>query len=379
MMPPVSGWFTVRVLQALCAALALLVSPGLQLAHAHTVSDPRAPSVRASAGGGRVVDEGSRPTPPARTARPLAALAGQGGGRRRAAARQRGEQRPGEASKHPLWLYHCEHEALVWFELDTLGNVRRLRGAQRFFAGAISSPPPDPLPEPPAPLPTDLGGYKYTAFGRLLPPDAGTPTPTALGQALSQPIRWQGRWFEEETGLYDFRNRVWSPELGAFLSPDEFGFFGTSGTLWSWPNQNPMTFEDPSGRDGGVGVIVWILGGEALGGGAVAGAAVVAPFAAIAAGGLAGMAAIDAYFESQSAAQRSAAIDLAQSGTVLVATAKTADEIIAVEKKGSIRREFPGEHLGKTLKEIEELARQGNRSAKKAKKLLRDRRFNKCP
>ena len=250
MMPPVSGWFTVRVLQALCAALALLVSPGLQLAHAHTVSDPRAPSVRASAGGGRVVDEGSRPTPPARTARPLAALAGQGGGRRRAAARQRGEQRPGEASKHPLWLYHCEHEALVWFELDTLGNVRRLRGAQRFFAGAISSPPPDPLPEPPLPLPTDLGGYKYTAFGRLLPPDAGTPTPTALGQALSQPMRWQGRWFEEETGLYDFRNRVWSPELGASLSPDEFGFFHTEGTLWSWPGQNPIRWRDPTGRFG---------------------------------------------------------------------------------------------------------------------------------
>ena len=249
MMPPVSGWFTVRVLQALCAALALLVSPGLQLAHAHTVSEQRAPSGRASAGGGRVVDEGSRPTPPARTARPLAALAGQGGGRRRAAARQRGEQRPGEASKHPLWLYHCEHEALVWFELDTIGNVRRLRGAQRFFGGAISSPPPDSLPEPPAPLPTDLGGYKYTAFGRLLPPDAGTPAPTALGQALSQPIRWQGRWFEEETGLYDFRNRVWSPELGAFLSPDEFGYLTGTGSLWSWPGQNPIRWRDPSGRD----------------------------------------------------------------------------------------------------------------------------------
>ena len=151
---------------------------------------------------------------------------------------------------HPLWLYHCEHEALVWFELDTIGNVRRLRGAQRFFAGAISSPPPDPLPEPPLPLPTDLGGYKYTAFGRLLPPDAGTPTPTALGQALSQPMRWQGRWFEEETGLYDFRNRVWSPELGASLSPDEFGFFHTEGTLWSWPGQNPIRWRDPTGRFG---------------------------------------------------------------------------------------------------------------------------------
>jgi hypothetical protein len=50
-------------------------------------------------------------------------------------------------------------------------------------------------------------------------------------------------------GLYDFRSRVWSPELGAFLMPDEFGFLTATGTLWSWPGQNPMRWRDPSGQN----------------------------------------------------------------------------------------------------------------------------------
>jgi hypothetical protein len=44
------------------------------------------------------------------------------------------------------------------------------------------------------------------------------------------------------------RNRVWSPELAAFLSPDEFEFATTTGTLWSWPRQNPMRWRDPGGQ-----------------------------------------------------------------------------------------------------------------------------------
>lgn len=46
-------------------------------------------------------------------------------------------------------------------------------------------------------------------------------------------------------------NRQWSPELGAFLSPDEFAFHGARGTLWSWPGQNPIRHRDPSGRKPG--------------------------------------------------------------------------------------------------------------------------------
>jgi len=53
---------------------------------------------------------------------------------------------------------------------------------------------------------------------------------------------------------------------------------------------------------------------------------------------------------------------------------KTAQEIISSEKKGSINKEFPGSMRNKTLKEIEKLAKQGNRDAKKR---LNDKRFDK--
>ena len=42
------------------------------------------------------------------------------------------------------------------------------------------------------------------------------------------------------------RSRVWSPDLGAFLSPDEFGYVTTEGTLCSWPNQNHTLIHIPA-------------------------------------------------------------------------------------------------------------------------------------
>jgi hypothetical protein len=44
------------------------------------------------------------------------------------------------------------------------------------------------------------------------------------------------------------RARIWSPDLGAFLQPDEYGLITRGGTLWSWPGQNPFRWRDPSGR-----------------------------------------------------------------------------------------------------------------------------------
>lgn len=58
----------------------------------------------------------------------------------------------------------------------------------------------------------------------------------------------------------------------------------------------------------------------------------------------------------------------------------TAQEIISKFRKGSVMREFPEEFLGKTLKEIEEISKQGGelgRKAKTALKLLKDGRFRK--
>jgi hypothetical protein len=56
---------------------------------------------------------------------------------------------------------------------------------------------------------------------------------------------------------------------------------------------------------------------------------------------------------------------------------QTAKNIIAGEKKGSINREFPKEWLNKTYEEISKAAKAGDKSAKKAKKLLDDKRFDK--
>ncbi|MGG1663111.1 hypothetical protein [Brevibacillus sp. NRS-1366] len=56
---------------------------------------------------------------------------------------------------------------------------------------------------------------------------------------------------------------------------------------------------------------------------------------------------------------------------------ETASDYIAKNRKGSILREFPSEYLDKTLDEIEADAKKGNATARKAKKLLNDRRFSK--
>jgi len=54
-----------------------------------------------------------------------------------------------------------------------------------------------------------------------------------------------------------------------------------------------------------------------------------------------------------------------------------ANDIIGNEKKGSINREFPSEWRDKTYGEIKDAAKEGDRTAQKAKKLLDDKRFDK--
>ena len=140
--------------------------------------------------------------------------------------RSRGQARGGsndDGIDHLLWMYHRDAGGEVYFEVDTLGNVRRL-----------VTPDGD-----------SVGGYDYTAFGRTV-----EPTDDVLPTDFAQPRRWQGRPFFENggEGIYDFRARWWSPELGAFTTADEFKYLTTEGTLWSWPGQNPFRFRDPSGR-----------------------------------------------------------------------------------------------------------------------------------
>ncbi len=52
-------------------------------------------------------------------------------------------------------------------------------------------------------------------------------------------------------------------------------------------------------------------------------------------------------------------------------------DIISQECQGRILREFPSQWLNRTLEEILEAAKQGDRSAQKASKLLQSGRFKK--
>ena len=56
---------------------------------------------------------------------------------------------------------------------------------------------------------------------------------------------------------------------------------------------------------------------------------------------------------------------------------KKASRVISEECEAGILREFPSQWLDKTLEEIRKAGRTGDRSARKALKLLNDRRFKK--
>jgi RHS repeat-associated protein len=116
--------------------------------------------------------------------------------------------------------YSAGPYARAYYELDLAGNVRRLR----------------------APGGADLGGYRYSAFGKTVE--------NTVVSLPDQPLRWKGMWRFDLGGveLYDARARMWSPALGSFLSIDEFSFHDGRTTLWGWPGQNPLRYRDPSGH-----------------------------------------------------------------------------------------------------------------------------------
>ena len=77
----------------------------------------------------------------------------------------------------------------------------------------------------------------YTPFGELL---------THEGRETST-LRYTGREFDDETGLYYYRARYYDPEVGRFLTEDPLGF-GAGVNFYAYVNNNPLNFTDPSGH-----------------------------------------------------------------------------------------------------------------------------------
>jgi RHS repeat-associated protein len=111
-----------------------------------------------------------------------------------------------------------------WLLTDHLGTVRDMVGS----TGGV------------------LNHLQYDSFGNLL----AQSTPT-----IATRYGFTGREFDSSLGLYYYRARYYSPELGRFLQQDPLGFIdGTNPT--SYVNNSPVIYTDPTGNFGIVGGII---------------------------------------------------------------------------------------------------------------------------
>jgi len=90
--------------------------------------------------------------------------------------------------------------------------------------------------------------YGYGPYGGL----------TSGGSATDNPYLWTGRRYDQETGLYYFRNRYYSPGIGRFLTEDPLGVWADIahfGNPYAYAGNSPTNFFDPFGLQTGVAVV----------------------------------------------------------------------------------------------------------------------------
>ncbi|WP_030127948.1 RHS repeat-associated core domain-containing protein [Pseudomonas sp. QTF5] len=80
---------------------------------------------------------------------------------------------------------------------------------------------------------------RYTAYGRLTRLNRDTH------QILDQPLRFQGQYFDAETGLHYNRHRYYNPDVGRYLTPDPSKL--TGGLNGYQYTRNPAGWVDPLG------------------------------------------------------------------------------------------------------------------------------------
>ena len=103
--------------------------------------------------------------------------------------------------------------------------------------------------------------YSYSAFGRVRIWQDGNGNSklddTQAGDELTHESQFgnsfmfTGRELDRETGLYHYRARYYSPQLGRFTQMDPIGFAGGSWNLFEYVGSNPLTRVDPWGLEWG--------------------------------------------------------------------------------------------------------------------------------
>ena len=86
-----------------------------------------------------------------------------------------------------------------------------------------------------------VNSYAYDEWGNILEQE----------EELSNPMRYRGEYYDEESGFYYLRARYYDPTLGRFITRDSYEGQLTnplSLNLYTYCHNNPLKYVDPSGH-----------------------------------------------------------------------------------------------------------------------------------
>ena len=94
--------------------------------------------------------------------------------------------------------------------------------------------------------------YSYDAWGKFLGAydENGNEITNPYSAALSNPLRYRGYYYDDETGLYYLNSRYYNPEWGTFICADGYVSTGeqiVAKNMYAYCLNNPVNYADPSG------------------------------------------------------------------------------------------------------------------------------------
>ena len=124
--------------------------------------------------------------------------------------------------RDPLWQHQPvakPFNAMAWYQCDHLGTPMELTDQRGEIAWSAT----------------------YQAWGLA----KEKRTDSAIRENIRNPLRFQGQYFDTETGLHYNRYRYYDPQVGRFISKDPIGFAGGLNFYAYAPN--PVGWVDPFG------------------------------------------------------------------------------------------------------------------------------------